>query len=509
VPSRLKELQIWLPFRTSPRPSGGVNKIPYNRHGRKAKYTDPAEWMSFNDALKQMRKGRYAGLGIVVSKEMGLLAIDFDHCISNGTLDGSVELHVADLNTYAEISFSGDGLHAIACAALPWKANRRENSCVEMYDDRRFFVVTGNHLQGSPDEIVENQTAVDRLHLQVFGQQQVAPDSSPRQHKCDTITSYYTEGGEKREEKEPALHAAVLYPDEIVLAAVRTDVVARKYFEDGTGNMNPSGADFALACKLAFYTAKNYDQVRRLFLLSALMREKTLSARGDSDYLDMTLHKAVSKQKACWAPKTRSAKQAGPVGRRPSVSTVSVRELHARCPELNSVEISRQLDITPANVRQILSREARKAAADCSQGIRETLYQAPAVEDLAAVDRPALMSCPRSVRHLYPKPEGWIDTPEPVAPDYGVIGEIGEWRPRRKPAAQYKGRRSVWRKAPRRRARQEQPVVDIQAVDPVLCTPGVDLAQNALDAESIRPFGDPSYEHGDPVHGYYPPARAA
>ena len=50
VPSQLKELQIWLPFRTSPRPSGGGNKIPYNRHGRKAKYTDPAEWMSFDDA---------------------------------------------------------------------------------------------------------------------------------------------------------------------------------------------------------------------------------------------------------------------------------------------------------------------------------------------------------------------------------------------------------------------------------------------------------------------------
>jgi hypothetical protein len=119
------------------------------------------------------------------------------------------------------------------------------------------------------------------------------------------------------------------------------------------------------------------------------------------------------------------------------------------------------------------------------------------------------VSCPGSVRHLYPKPEGWIDIPEPVEPNYGVIGEIGEWRPRRKPAARYKGRGSVWRKAPHRRARQEQPVVDIQAVDAVLCTPGVDLAQNALDAESIRPFGDPSYEHGDMVNGYCPQARAA
>jgi hypothetical protein len=505
VPSQLKELQIWLPFRTSPRPSGGVNKIPYNRHGRKAKYTDPVEWMWFNDALKQMHKGGYAGLGIVVSKEMGLLAIDFDHCISNGALDGSVERHVAGLNTYTEISFSGDGLHAIAYAALPWKANRRENSCVEMYDDRRFFVVTGNHLQGSPDEIVENQTAVDRLHLQVFGQQQVVPCFPPQQSGCDIITLLYTEreGGD-------AAPAAVLYSDEMVLAAVEKDAVAHRYFEGAPGAVDLSGADFALAYKLAFYSGSNYDQMRRLFLRSALVREKTLSARVDSDYLGITLRAAIAKQKGCWVPRTRPAKQAGPAGRPPLLSTAAVRELHAQHPELSCPEIGRQLDITPANVRQVLSRQARKAAASAaSQGISQKLCHAPAVGDLAAIDRPALVSCPGSVRHLYPKPEGWIDIPEPVEPNYGVIGEIGEWRPRRKPAARYKGRGSVWRKAPHRRARQEQPVVDIQAVDAVLCTPGVDLAQNALDAESIRPFGDPSYEHGDMVNGYCPQARAA
>jgi hypothetical protein len=46
-------------------------------------------------------------------------------------------------------------------------------------------------------------------------------------------------------------------------------------------------------------------------------------------------------------------------------------------------------------------------------------------------------------------------------------------------------------------------------VDAVLCTHGVDLVQNVLDAESICPFGDPSYEHGDMVNGYCPQARAA
>jgi hypothetical protein len=31
IPTSLQAERIWLPFRTSPRPAGGVNKIPYNR----------------------------------------------------------------------------------------------------------------------------------------------------------------------------------------------------------------------------------------------------------------------------------------------------------------------------------------------------------------------------------------------------------------------------------------------------------------------------------------------
>src|SRR5450756_284175 len=45
IPASLKAKRIWLPFKTSPRPSGGVNKIPHNRQGRPAKYTDPSTWI--------------------------------------------------------------------------------------------------------------------------------------------------------------------------------------------------------------------------------------------------------------------------------------------------------------------------------------------------------------------------------------------------------------------------------------------------------------------------------
>src|ERR1035441_2014697 len=141
VPSCLKAMRIWLPFKTSPRPAGGVNKIPHSRQGRLAKYTDPSTWMSYEEAVLQSQRRGYAGIGFVLHKELHIVGCDFDHCIVDGVLDPEVDGWVAKLNTYTELSFSGEGLHSLAYGKLPWKANR--SGKVEMYTDAQFFVVTG------------------------------------------------------------------------------------------------------------------------------------------------------------------------------------------------------------------------------------------------------------------------------------------------------------------------------------------------------------------------------
>jgi primase-polymerase (primpol)-like protein len=74
-------------------------------------------------------------------------------------------------------------------------------------------------------------------------------------------------------------------------------MVGRKYFEGGSGTMKPHHGDFALACKLAFYTGGGYDQMRRIFPKSSLVREKTLETGGNSDYLEVVLRHAIATQK--------------------------------------------------------------------------------------------------------------------------------------------------------------------------------------------------------------------
>ena len=234
IPASLQAKRIWLPFKSSPRPAGGANKIPHNRQGRPAKYTDPSTWMSYEAAVQQRLRHGYAGIGIVLSEELGIIGIDFDHCIQDGELNPEIEQWLLDLNTYTEVSFSGDGLHALAFGRIPGNAHHAAK--VEMYDRKRFFVVTGMQVTGTPDEVMAAQAAIDDIHSQVFGNQPV--------ETVDTTAPYYTEGGEGE------LSAESLFPDEVVMAALRRNAVARKYFDGSVVTINASSADWDLARSL-------------------------------------------------------------------------------------------------------------------------------------------------------------------------------------------------------------------------------------------------------------------
>src|SRR5664280_776321 len=118
------------------------------------------------------------------------------------------------------------------------------------------------------------------------------------------------------------------------------DRVARRYLDGEVGAMNPSEADFALACKLAFYCGGDMDQMRRLFLQSALVREKTLSPRAIAgDYLGITLWNAARRQRAkgvYWVPAKPKVRKprGGRDGRPQSVTTTAIITLRAARPEL-------------------------------------------------------------------------------------------------------------------------------------------------------------------------------
>jgi hypothetical protein len=135
------------------------------------------------------------------------------------------------------------------------------------------------------------------------------------------------------------------------------DAKARHYFLEGAGDMNPSRADFALGCKLAFYTSGNLQQMYRLFMLSALgKRPKVRTKRGDVDYLQYTLERCLTRQTQFYRARPKDCSSVAAVGRPVSKMTKDVLRVRRQNPTMRACDIGRKLGVNAASVRKILSR---------------------------------------------------------------------------------------------------------------------------------------------------------
>jgi len=355
VPLELKLLPAWLVFRIEAKEGGKPKKVPCNIAGRKADFTNDSEWMPFETALQMMRRGGYDGVGIALDKRFGLVGYDADSCIVDGALSEEARQHVATLNSYTEVSLSGTGIHVLARGDLPREGRKRNG--FEMYCHGRFFVVTGRHVRGTPNRIEHRQPQIDTVHAAIFGQRypERASIRSPRNVTQFAPITQVRGGTEKPREWSGSRS------DDTVRRLILRDSVAARYYNCGADKRNPSEADFALGCKLAFYSGGNLPQMRRLFVESALgKRAKCLSRRGNIDYLQHTLERCLQAQTVFYGPRPCRRKPARPVGRPLSETTKAVLELYRSNLSLRPIEIANSLKVKPATVRQILSRYGGK-----------------------------------------------------------------------------------------------------------------------------------------------------
>lgn len=127
--------------------------------------SDPATWCSFEEAHASFAKhAEWSGLGFVFGKDDPFAGVDLDDCLDeDGKLLWGRDI-VEGLKTYTEVSPSGRGLKMFLEGDKPAQANCRKDGFgptgrgkVEVYDSKRFFTVTGNHLAGSPRSIEGRQ----------------------------------------------------------------------------------------------------------------------------------------------------------------------------------------------------------------------------------------------------------------------------------------------------------------------------------------------------------------
>ena len=173
APDELKALPGWLMWRLEEDEAGKARKIPFytsgeRRAGVNGSATDRAKLTTFEAARTAAARRGFDGVGLALMPEFNLTVLDFDHCVRAGQVDDEVLGMVAD--TYAELSPSGTGVHAvyrgrIANAKSPASASRWG---FETFSDKGFVTWTGNVLEAC--ELIGTDNTVAPINDQVIAE---------------------------------------------------------------------------------------------------------------------------------------------------------------------------------------------------------------------------------------------------------------------------------------------------------------------------------------------------
>lgn len=285
IPQELKERRQWVVWRMEwrenrPKPT----KVPFQINSEKAKTNDSRTWGTFEEVIQTFKANdaknhtfqendpvtAFNGIGYVFSTDDPYTGIDFDNCVWNGHIKEYVKDAIKKFNSYTERSQSGKGIHSIVKAKLPSETGRKNTQLdIEVYEKERFFVMTGNFIQGTPLTIETRQNELDQWFNEIF---------PPRQ---------------ARRPQESRGESPRLNDDEIIeKASNEANGVFKDLFYNGAGP-DHSSSDLALCNKIAFYT-QDFDQIDRIFRQSALMRDKWDERRGAEFYNEKTINEALN-----------------------------------------------------------------------------------------------------------------------------------------------------------------------------------------------------------------------
>ena len=170
IPDLIKGSRRWFPWRAGPiKDSGKFDKIPVNPStGRNVNPLDPANWLSFQDALNAYQNGVGHGLGIALSDQHPIIvagvpyyptAVDRDNC--GDQMDECETMWRQLGNTYIEASPSGKGLRLLGLSrTLVHSGNAGEGR--EMYANKHFVTITGNGGRGTLCDFTSGIVALER-----------------------------------------------------------------------------------------------------------------------------------------------------------------------------------------------------------------------------------------------------------------------------------------------------------------------------------------------------------
>jgi len=284
IPDSMRRAKRWVVWQYEIR-EGKKTKVPNTPGKGQAKSTDPTTWVTFEEACRAAEF--YSGIGFVLGD--GWLGLDADHVRDpeTGEWTPGVLDEITSVQSYAELSPSGTGAHVITYGTKPGDRCRAKGEVWEMYEHGRFFTVTGDHIPGTPTDVLEPAPGSLEAVYEKIGRTKEgsAPAERPaptRQSRPDSIELTDTEIVEKCQNAANAAKFNALWRGDI------------------TGYASHSEADQALCNILVFYT-QDPSQLERLIRQSGLCREKW----DRTDYATRTIGTALQSCRETWSPGRR------------------------------------------------------------------------------------------------------------------------------------------------------------------------------------------------------------
>lgn len=276
IPGGLKSRESWLLWKYKfDHDRDEWTKVPVNPHtGGFGSSTDPDSWAAF-DKVREIheRDGIQSdGIGFVFDPSDTIVGVDIDDARNpeNGRPSPNAKAIINELDSWTEVSPSGTGYHVYLHGMLPADAKNRDGK-IEIYQDKRFFTVTGNHVDGTPESIERRNDSLQSVHAEY-----VADDESDEQRP---------QGG-----SDGPSESVVLSDRELLEKAKNADdggKFKRLWNGDTSGYPSHSEARKALVSKLAFWTGNDRKRTRKLFRQSPLAQQKPEdSLRDFDDYLE-------------------------------------------------------------------------------------------------------------------------------------------------------------------------------------------------------------------------------
>lgn len=245
-------------------------KPPYRADGSNGSSTNPANWLTGAEAqraFEQAPGGQFDGVGFVLTDADPYVGNDLDHVFAD---DGTPAAWAAPIlqaaqreRAYIEFSPGGRGYHAIGRGKPRGKLPKKKNNA-ETYSTERYLTMTGRVAFKPDGPLGELEETLGLMHARI----------------------------------------TFMDPDDALLERARRakrGAKFKKLFDDGDirdYKGDDSAADMALASTLAFWTAKDPGQIKRLMFRSALKRDKWKRA----DYIDRTIKNACLNCRAVYTP---------------------------------------------------------------------------------------------------------------------------------------------------------------------------------------------------------------